>query len=342
MGIIDLCERGLIPDSLTKFGMRRSINRRLQQELAGGSEAQQQRFRTFIDELKRSPIALSVEEANEQHYELPVEFFLHALGPHLKYSSCYWPTQTTTLAEAEEHMLELTCERAGIVDGDNVLELGCGWGSLTLWMARRFPNSKIVAVSNSTQQKTFILDRAQSRSLGNIEVVTADMNDFDTEHVFDRVVSVEMFEHMRNYQELLSRIARWLKPDGTLFVHIFCHAKVMYPFDVKDQQDWMARYFFTNGIMPARHTLAEFQNDLILEQSWDVSGMHYSRTAYAWLDRQDSARKEIIPAFEKTYGQDQARVWFQRWRMFFMACGEFFATNKGKEWFVAHYFMRKR
>lgn len=341
INLIKWCERGYIPDVLTRYGMRRAIGRRLAQELEGSKADQEQRFEQFIDELKQSPIALSVGTANDQHYELPARFFQYALGPHLKYSSCYWPSADATLEEAEEAMLRLTCKRARIQDGDAVLELGCGWGSLTLWMARAFPNSRIVAVSNSVSQRAFILDQAKSRQLTNVEVKTCDMNNFDTSLRFKRVVSVEMFEHMRNYQKLLSRIAGWLVDNGTLFVHVFCHDKVMYPFDVKGQQDWMARYFFTNGIMPARRTLAQFQRDLELEQSWDVSGVHYARTSFAWLERQDAARADIMPVFERTYGKDQARIWFQRWRMFFMACGEFFATHGGKEWYVAHDLFRK-
>ncbi len=342
MNAIELCERGLIPDFLTKIGMRRVIQQRLRQELGGSEGDRSERFDAMIEELKKSPIALSVEEANEQHYELPAEFFEYALGERLKYSACYFSEADTTLAEAEEHMLRLTCERARLNDGERILELGCGWGSLTLWMAKNYPNANIVAVSNSGSQRKFILERANSRGYNNIDVVTADMNEFDTSQTFDRVVSVEMFEHMRNYQKLLSRIAKWLDPDGTLFVHIFCHDKVMYPFDVKTDDDWMARYFFTNGIMPARDTLARFQDDMTIEESWDVSGLHYSRTAFAWLERQDAARSKTMPVFEDTYGREQAAIWFQRWRMFFMAVGEFFATNGGKEWYVAHYLMRKR
>ncbi|MEM7081411.1 MAG: cyclopropane-fatty-acyl-phospholipid synthase family protein [Pseudomonadota bacterium] len=321
--------------------MRRAIRNRLEAELEGGPVAQKVRFDQLIASLKRSAIALSTTEANEQHYELPARFFQQTLGPRLKYSSSYWPDRCDSLAEAEEHMLRLTCERAGLIDGDNILELGCGWGSLTLWMAEQFPNSTITAVSNSRSQRAFIEQHAAAKQLDNVHVITSDMNTFSTNRQFDRVVSIEMFEHMRNYQMLLSRIAQWLKPNGTLFVHIFCHDKVMYPFSVNSEQDWMARYFFTNGLMPARHTLEQFQDDLVMEDSWIVSGQHYALTADAWLLRLDAAENEVLPVFERTYGKDQARVWFQRWRMFFMACAEFFAMDNGTQWYVAHYLMRR-
>lgn len=342
MHLIDLCERGWIPDFLTRFGIRYLIRERLAQETAGNAQQQSARFERFLSELTVGPIAVNTRQANEQHYEVPAEFFRQVLGARLKYSACLFPTATTSLDEAEEHMLALSCERAQLGDGQRILELGCGWGSLTLWMAERYPQSNITAVSNSNAQREFIEARAAQHGLTNVQVITKDINDFSSDEKFDRIVSIEMFEHMRNYHELLKRIAGWLVPDGKLFVHIFCHKTAMYPFEVEGQKDWMAKYFFTGGIMPSRQTLAKFDEHMRLVEQWDVPGWHYERTSNAWLAEQDKHREPILALFAEAYGSSDAAIWFQRWRMFFMACAELFGINNGDEWFVGHFLLEKK
>jgi len=334
--LIEWVERGRVPDGLVRAGIRRLLADRIRQETRGDCEQQRAALMAFIEELRRSPIAPVPAKPNEQHYELPPGFFERVLGTHLKYSSCCWNDATRTLDEAEAAMLGLTCERAGLCDGQQILELGCGWGSLSLWMAARYPRARITAVSNSRPQREFIESRCHERNIGNLEVRTADMNSFDLDERFDRVVSVEMFEHMRNYEELLGRIASWLKPDGKLFVHIFCHREFAYPFEANGDDDWMGRYFFTGGIMPSENLLAHFQRDLLLERQWSVSGRHYGQTAEAWLGRLDRNRTEVMPYLREAYGGEAER-WFFRWRLFFMACAELFAYRGGEEWRVGHY-----
>lgn len=340
--MIDWAERGLIPDPLLRLGMRRLMAARLRSEALDGVEARYQQFQDRLAELREGPVALHTDAANEQHYEVPAEFFRRVLGRHLKYSCCLWRPGVKSLDEAEAAMLALSCERAGLSDGQDVLELGCGWGSVSLWMARQYPNSRITAVSNSASQREFILGQARERGLGNLQVITADMNDFATDQQFDRIVSVEMFEHMRNYRELLRRIRGWLRPGGQLFVHIFCHREFLYPFETQGEYDWMAQHFFTGGIMPAESMLAYFQEDLSLLSQWRVEGRHYERTSNAWLKRLDASRNELLEVFADVYGRDEAARWLQRWRMFFLAVAELFGYAGGREWFVAHYLFQRR
>jgi cyclopropane-fatty-acyl-phospholipid synthase len=339
--LIELCERGAIPDTLLRAGIRRLCRARLAGEQAGDAEAAGARFRRLLAELRRGPLAIETAAANRQHYEVPAPFFRHCLGPRLKYSCCLYPSGRESLAEAEVAMLELYERRAEIADGQRILELGCGWGSLTLWLAERYPRARILGVSNSRSQREHILAEASRRRLANVDIVTADVNDFDAGERFDRVVSIEMFEHVRNHARLLASIAGWLAPGGKLFVHHFCHRQVMYPFEDAGDDDWMGRHFFSGGLMPAADTLLHLQEHLIVEERWLVSGTHYQRTANHWLDNQDRARAALAPVLRATYGDDAER-WRRRWRMFWMACAELFGFRGGSEWLVAHLLLRPR
>ncbi len=337
-----LVEKNLVPDLLLRSGIRNLLRQRLKEEKKATPELQKQHLLSLVKELKGSPIAIETKAANEQHYEVPTEFYLLCLGKHLKYSSCYYKTGVKELDIAERDMLELTCERAQLKDGMRVLELGCGWGSLSLFMAAKYPGSKITAVSNSRTQKLHIDTEAQKRGITNLEIITCDMNKFDIADKFDRVVSVEMFEHMRNYQELMKRVSGWLKDDGKLFVHIFTHRQYAYKFEVKDETDWMSKYFFTGGIMPSDDLLFYFDEHLVKEDHWRLTGMHYSKTSEDWLKNMDKNKKKIMPIFEQCYGKDQALKWFVYWRIFYLACAELWKFNNGSEWLVSHYLFRKR
>ncbi|BFI96133.1 MAG: cyclopropane-fatty-acyl-phospholipid synthase family protein [Rhodanobacter sp.] len=336
-GLLGLAERGLLPDALLRLGIRRMCADRLREERFGGLSAQGERQARLIGMLRHSPLAIETAAANAQHYELPPAFFEHCLGPHLKYSCCYYPRGDETLAEAEAAMLALYGERAELCDGQRILELGCGWGSLTLWMAERFPNARITAVSNSHGQRQHIEARCRERGLSNVQVLTRDVNSLTLDpDQFDRCVSVEMFEHVRNYALLMQRIASWLRPGGKLFVHIFAHRELAYPFETAGADNWMGRHFFTGGLMPAADTLLHFQQALCIDKRWLVDGTHYEKTANHWLQRQDSQRNAVMAVLHQAYGE-HAGLWFQRWRMFWMACAELFGYAGGQEWLVAHY-----
>jgi cyclopropane-fatty-acyl-phospholipid synthase len=338
---IELAERRLIPDSLIRWGIRSLDKKRLRSQDCGGPEEQGEAFERFIEELGRSPVAVQVDKPKEQHYELPPPFFEKILGKWMKYSSCYWPLGVDSLDEAEEAMLELTCERAQLEDGMDILELGSGWGSLSRWMAEKYPNSQVVTVSNSRPQGEFIKARCTALGINNIEVIRSDMNDFHIERTFHRVVSVEMFEHMRNWEQLLARISTWLKPEGRLFLHIFSHRKFAYLFGDEGEDDWLGRYFFTAGLMPSHDLLFHFQKDITVEDHWQVNGMHYKKTADAWLSNLDRRRDRILPILAETYGKGQAERWLQRWRMFFLACSELWGYGNGEQWIVSHYRLKK-
>mgnify|MGYP001058043244 FL=1 len=339
--LIKLAEKGFLPDSLIRLGIKRLCSQRLLQATSFSDADMEKEHAAWIDVLKKSPIALVPEKANEQHYEVPPRLFELVLGKNLKYSSGFWPEGVSSLDQSESAMLELTAERAGLFDGQDILELGCGWGSLTLYMAAHFPKSKITAVSNSNDQRQFIEERCRQLKLENISVITADMNDFNAEGLFDRVVSIEMFEHMRNYEKLLGRVNAWLKKEGKLFVHIFSHQKVAYPFEDKDDADWMAREFFSGGQMPSHRLLMSFPEQMKIEKDWRVSGTHYEKTSLAWLQKMDKNKAEVIELFKKTYGEEDASSWFQRWRIFFMSCEVLFGYNHGSEWGVSHYLFEK-
>ena len=335
-------EAGKLPDRMIRFGIRHLLRKRLESLRLSNPEDRTERFRQFVTDCRNGPIALVPDLANEQHYEVPPEFFRTVLGHRLKYSCCHWPACVTSLDDAEDSALQVTCGRAGIEDGMDILELGCGWGSLTLWMAERFPGSRILAVSNSASQRQFVLDRAGESGFSNVEVVTADMNGFATERSFDRVVSIEMFEHMRNHKELMRRVAGWLNPAGRLFVHIFCHARDAYPFETEGDHNWMGRHFFSGGMMPSDSLLLHYQQDLSLVDQWRWNGCHYEITCNEWLRRQDANRDSLHRLFIETCGEQHADRWFNRWRIFFMACAELFGCRNGSEWWVSHYLFEKR
>ena len=325
-------ERTPMPDAVTRLGVGLLVDRARRQLEAPASADE----RGFAVEMARRPIALATAEANAQHYELPAEMFALILGPHRKYSSCLYATAATTLAEAEAHALAETCDHAGLADGQEILELGCGWGSLSLWMAERYPAARITAVSNSTSQRVFIETQAQARGLGNVRIVTADMNDYATDGRFERIVSVEMFEHMSNWRALLGRARGWLKPDGRLFLHVFTHRSRPYRFEVRDDGDWIAQHFFTGGVMPSHGLIRQFPDQFRVEAEWRWSGAHYRRTANDWLANFDRHDAQISAILKSVYDADW-RVWRRRWRLFFLATAGLFGARRGEVWGVSHY-----
>ncbi len=337
-------DRGWLPDWLVRLGIRRLLRARLREEHAHDPERAAERLRQWIARCDASPIAVETRAANAQHYEVPAAFFARVLGRHCKYSSGLW-TNANTLDDAEAAMLALSCERAEISDGQRVLDLGCGWGSLSLWIARTFPRCRVTGVSNSASQREDVLARARAEGLRGLEIVTADVNSFAPHGTFDRIVSVEMMEHTRNWRRLLERAAGWLVPGGKMFVHVFTHATVGYEFAAGGQGsgsgDWLARHFFTGGQMPADAQLLHFQDHFAVEAHWRVSGTHYARTAEAWLARFDAARTELAPVLAQVHGDD-AEVMANRWRVFFLACAELWGFAGGREWFVSHYRLRRR
>lgn len=332
---IDAAERAPLPDGLTLAGIDFLCGRMKRKLMATPPESEDIFVRTMDD----YPIATHTDDANRQHYEVPSEFFALVLGKNRKYSCCYYADKTTTLDQAEAVALAETVNHAQISDGMRILELGCGWGSLSLYLAETFPASSITSVSNSASQRQYILDRARERGLTNLTVITADMNNFAPEGSFDRVVSVEMFEHMSNWHLLLSRVKTWLKPDGKLFLHVFTHVNRSYRFDPNDPADWIAQHFFTGGIMPAQDLAHRFGDIFTVEADWRWSGMHYRRTAMHWLENFDRNAAEIAPILARVYGRD-AGLWHRRWRMFFLATAGLFGYGGGTVWGVGHYLMR--
>jgi cyclopropane-fatty-acyl-phospholipid synthase len=334
-------EQGLVPDRVVRAGIRRLCEQRLKAIHAADAQASARATENFVREMDAADTALVPELANAQHYEVPAELYALTLGAHRKYSSCWWPDGVTRLDDAEAAALAATCRRAGLAPGQDVLELGCGWGSLTLWMAERFPTSRITAVSNSSSQRRYILREAAGRGLRNVEVLTADMNAFDTAKRFDRIVSVEMFEHMRNWRQLFARVHGWLRPGGRFFMHVFCHRSTPYAFVEDGPADWMSRHFFSGGMMPSDELALRFQDPLRFVERWRWDGTHYEKTANAWLANLDSRRNEVLQVLAATYGVADAAQWLQRWRIFFMACAELFGYRNGQEWWVSHYLFER-
>lgn len=336
---IAMAERGMLPDSMIRNGIRKLCAKRIEQCVPRDEAGQESARARFADQMREGPVAPVPEAANAQHYEVPESFFGFALGHQRKYSGCFWPEGCTSLDQAEDASLAATCERAEIEDGMSILELGCGWGSLTLWMGEHYPNAHITAVSNSASQRAYINAQAKQRGLDNIDVITCDMNDFQTDQRFDRAVSVEMFEHMRNYEVLLARVASWLKPDGKLFVHIFAHQSGAYAFETEGADNWMGRYFFTGGIMPAQQLMHEFDANMRVGQEWVWDGTHYQKTSEAWLENLDRNKDQVIALFSESMAKAEAKKMYHRWRIFFLACAETFGYQNGQQWIIAHYLL---
>ena len=339
---IEWTEKGMVPDALVRAGIRRLLRQRLDEIGAADPARAAALGEAFMATLREAPLALLPQTVNEQHYELPPAFFDAVLGAHRKYSSGWWTDDVDDLDGAEAAALAATCERAVLVDGQEVLELGCGWGSLSLWMAERFPASRILSVSNSHAQRGFIESEAMRRGLRNLQVITCDINTFATDRRFDRVVSVEMFEHLRNWPEAFRRVSGWLAPDGRFFMHVFVHRSTPYAFESRDASDWMSRHFFSGGMMPSDDMALRCQDDLRVLRQWRWDGTHYARTAEAWLANMERRRPAVWRALEQAYGTDGAALWWVRWRLFFLSCAEMFGYDGGQQWWVAHYLFGAR
>ena len=329
-------EKGYVPDPVIRFGIRNLLKQRLK-------DMKSQDLDSHTKLLKESPLAIMTKQANEQHYEVPTEFYELCLGQHKKYSSCYWDENTSELEQAEQKALDISIERAEIKDGMRILELGCGWGSLSLELARRFPNSPVTVVSNSATQKQFIDSQAHKRGFKNLTVLTRDLGKEENynfgEEKFDRVMSIEMMEHLRNYEKFFSLVSKSMKPDAKFFIHVFTHKTNPYFFETEGEDNWMGKYFFSGGQMPARDLFDQFNKHLNVANKWDWNGTHYQKTLEAWLLKMDQNEEQVRVLFKQAYGAENVELWVNRWRVFYMACSELFGFNKGQEWAVTHYLL---
>ncbi|KAK2980114.1 hypothetical protein RJ640_019537 [Escallonia rubra] len=335
-------ERNLLPDAVVRRLTRLLLASRLRSGYKPSAELQLSDLLRFVHSLKEMPIAIKTDDAKAQHYELPTSFFKLVLGKNLKYSCCYFNDKTSTLEDAEDAMLKMYCEKLQIRDGQTVLDVGCGWGSLCLYIAQRYSNCKITGICNSMTQKAHVEEQCLNLQLKNVEVIVADISTFEMEASYDRIFSIEMFEHMKNYKELLKKISRWMKPDSLLFVHHFCHKAFAYHFEDVNEDDWITRYFFSGGTMASANLLLYFQDDVSVVDHWLVNGKHYAQTSEEWLKRMDKNFSSIKPLFESTYGKDSAVKWTVYWRTFFISVAELFGYNDGEEWMVAHFLFKKK
>ncbi|RGB30295.1 cyclopropane-fatty-acyl-phospholipid synthase-like protein [Rhizophagus diaphanus] len=336
-----LLDRGLVPDFVLRMAIRSLLKERLDWINLGDVEKNCQRKFDFVNSLKEKPIAEHTDKANEQHYEVSTEFIKVCLGKRMKYSSCLFPKGNESLDIAEEAMLESYCVKAQVSDGMEILDLGCGWGSLSLYLCEKYPNAKITALSNSSTQREYIESMAKQNGFENLKVITANIKefDFDSSNQFDRIMTVEMFEHMKNYEFLFEKISKWIKPKGLLFIHVFCHVDQPYDFTLGD--GWMSKYFFTGGTMPSVDLFLYFQRQLRLVNQWVVNGKHYGKTSEEWLKLLDKNKKPAMEYLAKTYGKENAVVWYYRWRTFYLAVAEMFNYDNGNIWCVGHYLFEK-
>lgn len=335
-------ERNILPDLVVRRLTRLLLSSRLRLGYLPYAHLQLSNLMEFKLSLEDMPIAVETDKAKAQHYELPTSFFKLVLGKHLKYSCCYFSDKSNTLDDAEKAMLEIYCERVQLEDGQSILDVGCGWGSLSLYIANKYKNCSITGICNSTTQKAFIEEQCRELQLSNLEIIVADISKFDMEASYDRILSIEMFEHMKNYKALLKKISQWMKPDGLFFVHHFCHKTFAYHFEDVNEDDWITRYFFSGGTMPSANLLLYFQDDVSVVNHWLVNGMHYSRTSEEWLLRMDKNWNAVRSIMESTYGKDSATKWTAYWRTFFISVAELFAYNNGEEWMVAHFLFKKK
>lgn len=326
-----------VPEWLVRAGIRKMLAQKIREQTFESSARQRKELLDFVEELKASPIAIHTDSANKQHYEVPARFFEAVLGPRLKYSSAFWLPETKSLEEAEINMLELYCERAELQDGQHILDLGCGWGSLSLFLAERYPSSQIVALSNSASQKDFIEKKARLLQLKNVSVIKADIAKFGTDTKFDRIISIEMFEHLKNYQEMFRRVSLWLNGEGKVFIHVFTHRLFAYHYEDKSGSDWLTSNFFEGGTMPSEDLFEHFQQNLRIAKQWSVPGTHYQKTAEAWLSNMKAKRQKVMEIMNETYGRDEALKWWAFWKIFFLSCAELWGYKNGTEWKVTHY-----